>query len=392
MSRLARLRRILFRTSVVLVLLAIGLVVAVAFYLRTDHAACQVRERLAAMLGVPVEMDSAQINLRDDSSVANLRLMDEDDRPFLEAGQAVVDLSVLGYLRSRLPQRIDLLNAHVRLRFDANGNLLTGLPWMEATGGTAPGSRIVPPGSPSNKKAEPPSPSKASRSPRRLDRGQPDRHPRRSGVGHVRRDRPRRQERSILDHSPEQRSRSQPRHAEIASVRPAGFVDSDRGRWPKCAVDFYLQHEHPGAWVGYQVVFDNARNHPAAIRPKIPGSRAGPGRADRHGIRFSPGWNHQRFGVGCLERESKACSRYRRIDLELQTDEAIVDQQKLSELPYVPPSVWQQVQASGRTSRAFPWGSSPTSPMSIIESSCSPKPCSSMCHRSTCLPKAPPGE
>src|SRR5579859_3683125 len=117
MIQLAKWRRILLGTLAFLVLLGVVALVAVHFYLRSGRAAQNVKEQLEEALGMPVEVGSAQIALHGNTEVRDLRLIDaSDNQPFLQVGEATVDLSVLRYLRGlRSPRRIDLRDARLRL-------------------------------------------------------------------------------------------------------------------------------------------------------------------------------------------------------------------------------------------------------------------------------------
>jgi translocation and assembly module TamB len=130
MKRASWLRRLLWITPLVLLLLAAGGLVALRIYLSSAAATRQVAEHLQDLLGGHVALQGAQISLLGDSSVRGIEAFaeGEQNKPWLRIDDATTDLSVLSVLRGQGPKEIHLKGARVVLRFDSDGHLLTKLP------------------------------------------------------------------------------------------------------------------------------------------------------------------------------------------------------------------------------------------------------------------------
>ncbi len=136
------LRRAALVTVLVLLLLGVGLYIAARIYLSSEAVTRQVSTRLQAMLGAPVEVDSADVGLTGASTLHGLRIFepgDEDKKaPFVVMDGATADVSALDLLRGVSPGQVTLSGASIALHFDADGNLLTRLPRPKTTGGPMP--------------------------------------------------------------------------------------------------------------------------------------------------------------------------------------------------------------------------------------------------------------
>ncbi|HTU20717.1 MAG TPA: hypothetical protein VMG10_21835, partial [Gemmataceae bacterium] len=130
MKRTAWLRKALWITPLaLLVLAAVGLLI-LRSYLSSAAATREVAKHLQDMLGGRVEVQSAHIGLIGDSSVRGIQVYadGEPDKPWLRIDDVTIDLSALSLLRDKSPDEIQLQGAHLNLRFDTDGHLLTKLP------------------------------------------------------------------------------------------------------------------------------------------------------------------------------------------------------------------------------------------------------------------------
>ncbi len=368
MKRLAKLRHILLGTLAVLAILVVAVLVAAHFYLRSGHATQQVQAQLEDALGVPVEVGSAQIGLQGNTEVRNLRLIDESDhKPFLQVEQADVDMSVLRYLGGgRSPRRIDLRDAHLRLRFDAAGKLLTqlqGLSRASSSGGTLPTVRIHGSSITIDQEGRAPFTIKDISLALESHKGECL-----SGVindpvwgqidlsGDLR---------PGGDFSITLTSKGVAlTHAMLRSLPLAPPV-----LWTKIEVDgpsvpmtFTLagniraggdKEEGTGpsalSTVHYGFTFSGARitlpqpDRPAMVASPASGKLEGNEKGFRlNGVIRDHYWGDWVVTAGLAAQTGE-------IKVELHTSHAVVDQQKLEALPYVPKSVWQQAKASGQT-------------------------------------------
>jgi hypothetical protein len=375
MSRLARLRRILSRTLGILGVGALVALIGARLYLRSASAARLVEEKLQVALGVPVEIDSVSIPFRGDSSVTNLRLIDPDDgKPFLRANKAVADLSVLRYLRrGASPRYIDLLDVSVRLRFDAEGNLLTAVPKVQPGRGPLPALRL---------RGGRLTVEQQGRLPFTLEGVsltlQPSEEKNLFGViddpvwgafdvgGRVER---------TGDFSVALENKGlRLTHAmlEYLPFAPKGLWRQVEADGPDVGLKVTLAVASPGQprsaagggrrgqrapertlgtpRVRYGVAFDRARI--TLPQPDRKPFTVSPARAvlkgDGNGFRLEGEINDSYWGNWGVR--AALLARTGAVTLDLHTPEVLVDQKKLTALPYVPRSVWKQVEASGRTS------------------------------------------
>src|SRR5262249_59619502 len=108
-------------------------------------AARIVARKLEEQFGTPVQFDRLSVGVTG-SSVSGLRVYergaDPTGDPFLAVGTADVDVSAIGVARGAGPSLVRLQDAHVLLRFDWKGNLVSRLPAAGADGGPIPTIRI----------------------------------------------------------------------------------------------------------------------------------------------------------------------------------------------------------------------------------------------------------
>lgn len=136
MERRARWRRRGWRgLAAVIVFVAVALPCA-RLYLSSGAAGRMVARHLSAFLKTHAEMDRFRGALVGDSLVTGLRVCEEPgDEPFLTIDRLAAHLSVWSVLwGARLPDRIEIDQPRLRLRFDAQGKLLTRLPHLPFTG------------------------------------------------------------------------------------------------------------------------------------------------------------------------------------------------------------------------------------------------------------------
>jgi hypothetical protein len=128
----ARRRRLLIP---ILALVVLAFVAAFAWaargYLSSRHAADQVADRLAAIYGSRVRLDSVNIGT-DRSALQGVRLFEEGDEendPWLVVEEMQVDIGAWALFGDDpAPSRLELNGASVTLRFDSDGHLLTRIP------------------------------------------------------------------------------------------------------------------------------------------------------------------------------------------------------------------------------------------------------------------------
>ena len=135
-------RRAAIATVLVLLLLVVGLYIAARVYLSSEAVTRQASARLQAMLGAPVEVDSADVGLTGSSKLHGLRIFEPGDdakkTPIVAVDAASADVSALDLLRGVSPGQVTLGGASIALHFDADGNLLTRLPRPKTGGGPMP--------------------------------------------------------------------------------------------------------------------------------------------------------------------------------------------------------------------------------------------------------------
>jgi uncharacterized protein involved in outer membrane biogenesis len=348
MSRLARLRRLLVRASLFALALAAVLLAGLRLYLRTPGVRAMVQREITAAVGAPAEVGSAEVALWGDSSVGRLRLLDAaDGRPLLTAGRATADLSVLGWLRGRTsPRTIVLQDAEVRLRFDADGNLLTRLPAPPA-GGETP-ALLVRGGALTLEQQ-----GRAPFTLHQIDLAL--RQDTLTGAVHD----PAWGQFDVTGRiDPDGRAsltlagagaRLTPALLRSLPVVPPALWSTVEADGPAVPLTFSLALAPTPPLVRYRLAFDRARltlpqpdRDPLRVGP-VQGVLAG----DETGFHLDatardPSWGDWTARVGLVAATGA-------VAIDLHTPEAVVDQDKLSRLPYVPKNVWRQVQAAGRT-------------------------------------------
>jgi hypothetical protein len=138
--------RLAIGLAVFLVLAGLGLFIAARFYLSSHSVAGQVSTRLQAMLGAPVQVDTADVGMTGDSSLHGLRVFEPGDgvtqEPFITVAGASTDVSALDLLEGKTPKTVTLTGAAIALRFDAAGRLLTHMPKPQTGNGPMPRVRI----------------------------------------------------------------------------------------------------------------------------------------------------------------------------------------------------------------------------------------------------------
>ncbi|MFO0841844.1 MAG: hypothetical protein U0797_05510 [Gemmataceae bacterium] len=123
------------RLAIVAALLFVALV-GLRFFLRSGAAARLVASQLGDILETTATIGSLRAALAGDTVVRGLKLYnDGDDVPYLEADEVTVDVSLANAAAGkRLPDRIDVRGARLRLRFDREGKLLTRPPTLPQAG------------------------------------------------------------------------------------------------------------------------------------------------------------------------------------------------------------------------------------------------------------------
>ncbi len=139
------------RWTIILVILllvaGLGFFIAAHFYLSSHNVAGQVSTRLQAMLGAPVQVDTADVGMTGDSSLHGLRVFEAGEaappEPFLTVGAVSADVSALDLLAGKTPSAVTLTGAAIVLHYDAAGRLLTHIPKPQTHGEPMPRIRIV---------------------------------------------------------------------------------------------------------------------------------------------------------------------------------------------------------------------------------------------------------
>ncbi|MFO0878452.1 MAG: AsmA-like C-terminal region-containing protein [Gemmataceae bacterium] len=130
---MARWRRWLALLSLLFVAALVGL----QLYLGSSFAARLVATQLGDLLASPVDIARLDGRLVGSTSVHGLTLHDASSGdPLLTIDCLVVDVSLLSAARGRrLPQQVDVHGAHLHLRFNREGKLITRLPRLPSAGG-----------------------------------------------------------------------------------------------------------------------------------------------------------------------------------------------------------------------------------------------------------------
>jgi hypothetical protein len=130
MKRARWLRKALWITTLVVLLLSVAALIGLRVYLSSQGATRQVAEHLQELLGGRVEVQGADIGLTGDSSVRGIEAFadGDNDKPWLRIDEVKTDVSALSLLRGQSPDAIQLTGARIVLRFADDGHLLTKLP------------------------------------------------------------------------------------------------------------------------------------------------------------------------------------------------------------------------------------------------------------------------
>ncbi len=133
---MSRWRRRLAILAVLFVFLLLSSLVGVPLYLRSDSAKRLVARDLGELLETTATIGSLRAGLIGSSVIEELRFYDHDStRPYLEVERVRVDVSLASAIAGkRLPDRLELQGVHLHLRFDHTGKLLTALPVLPRSG------------------------------------------------------------------------------------------------------------------------------------------------------------------------------------------------------------------------------------------------------------------
>jgi translocation and assembly module TamB len=134
--------RLTIGLAIFLLVAGLGLFIAARVYLSSHAVAGQVSTRLQAMLGAPVQVDTADVGMTGDSSLHGLRVFEAGEdvkpEPFITVGHVSADVSAWDLLAGKTPKTVTLTGAAIALHFDAAGRLLTHLPKPQTGGGPMP--------------------------------------------------------------------------------------------------------------------------------------------------------------------------------------------------------------------------------------------------------------
>jgi hypothetical protein len=133
--------------AVVLLLLGVGAGV-LRWYLSSRHAADRVEEKLAALMGVPVQVETVEIGFTGESRVSVLSVFENTPEQlgarWLKVDEVVADISALGLITGTTgPDWARLTNAAIELKFDREGHLLTRLPRPTGPAQTWPRFQLI---------------------------------------------------------------------------------------------------------------------------------------------------------------------------------------------------------------------------------------------------------
>lgn len=136
MQRLVRWRRLLFGGLAVLALVVAVVLSAARVYLSSRSAGRTVASYLSALFHTGVGIDRLNAALVGDSVLGGVTLREHDDsEPFFQVDRLAANLSLWrAAWGARLPDRVQIDNPRMRLRFDRDGKLLTRLPTLPFTG------------------------------------------------------------------------------------------------------------------------------------------------------------------------------------------------------------------------------------------------------------------
>jgi hypothetical protein len=146
MKRLRRWQRVLLFSVLFLLVLGVALVGTARWYLTSQRVARQVAERMAAVLGGPVNVRAVNIGLTRGTTLDGFEAYQPDgtdaEGPWLEVQHAAADVSAFGLLEGELPRDLTLQAPGITLRFDRDNHLLTRLPTAKTPVGKLPAVRI----------------------------------------------------------------------------------------------------------------------------------------------------------------------------------------------------------------------------------------------------------
>jgi hypothetical protein len=141
MMRLGRLRFYAYLGLPILILLG-----GARLVLSSGFAANKVAVKLTALLGVPVRVSGVDIGLGRSTRIQNLHIFEDDavrpDAPWVAAADVQADFSAVDILGDDLPKEVVLSGAHIELRFDKDGSLLTRLPKSTSSTQSMPKLRL----------------------------------------------------------------------------------------------------------------------------------------------------------------------------------------------------------------------------------------------------------
>jgi hypothetical protein len=135
MIRRHRLGKLLLFSVAALLLLF----VVARWYLSSAAVARRVEQQLEALVGGTVKVGAANLGIFGGSSLTGVQLYEPgaatSDRPWLEVDSVSMDRAALGLARGELPNHIHLEHPQVLLRFDKDDRLITQLPELTSRPG-----------------------------------------------------------------------------------------------------------------------------------------------------------------------------------------------------------------------------------------------------------------
>jgi hypothetical protein len=319
--------------------------------LASQRVARQAAARLEQLLGASVRVGSARIGLFGESVLRSVELSD-DEGPFLTIDEVRADLSVWGLLRGAEPGTVRLRGAHLVLRFDRAGQLLTQLPAASSGQGALPRLLL---------ESGEVTLAQQGRPPLTLHNIHAELNPNEVGAdlrggfndpewgewtisGSL----------ALADRKGTLTLASSALQATPARLQALPFVPP--AIWQQVRVDGTVPLELTLGFAAddptftYRVAFERARlTLPQPDRlPLVVASARAVLEGDDEGLTLDGSLSDPYWGQWILQ--AGLCSRTGAITLRLHTPDVSVDPAKLRALPYVPKNVWQQVEAAGRTS------------------------------------------
>ena len=126
----------LLAVLLILVVLALGGLIAAKVYLRSDKVRRQVEDRLSAIYGGPVVIDRADIGVVGETTLHGVHLHEagpDGTDAWANIGTVTFDVSAIDLLRGADPQHITLSDPVITLRLTRHGETLTRLPQPKST-------------------------------------------------------------------------------------------------------------------------------------------------------------------------------------------------------------------------------------------------------------------